>query len=69
MHIVQVRQTLKHSECNERDDVNVDGAYFLVDPVEGALVHKLYTHADVGVGQVGAVEGYDVFGMTVVHDL
>lgn len=60
VHVVQIRQSLEHRQGDEGDDIDVDGAYSLVDAVERALVHELYAHADIRVGQVRAVEGDDI---------
>ena len=67
--VVQIREALEHGESDLGDHLDVDGADLFVYAVERALVHELHADADVGVGEERAVEGDDVLGVAVVHDL
>ena len=69
MYIIQIRQTLQHSERDQGDHIDIDSSYLLVNAIQRALVHELHTYANIRIGEVGAVEGDDVGRMTVVHDL
>ena len=69
MHVVQVCEALQHRVCDFTDHLNVDRPDFLVNAIQGALVHELHAYADVGVRDKRAVEGDNVLRVTVVHDL
>lgn len=69
MDIVEISQAFKDSECNLGDDFDVNRTYSLVDTIQRALVCEFHANTDIRVGEKGAVEGNDVFRMTVVHDL
>lgn len=85
VRVVEVGQALEDGEGDLGDDWGRDCAGFLVDLVErprrerlaansgrsfhAPLVHVFHHDADVRVGDVGAVEGDDVSGAAVVHDL
>ena len=69
MYIIQIRQTLQHSERDQGDHIDIDSSYLLVNAIQRALVHELHTDADVGVGYERAIERDDVVGMAVMHDL
>lgn len=69
VNVVKVRQTFQYRQGDLADHLDVDRSISLVDVVEGTFVHVFHAHADVGIGYVCTVKGYDVFGMAVVHDL
>lgn len=69
MDIVEVCQAFQDGQRNLPNNINIDWAYFLVDSIQRALVRALHADADIGIREKGAVERYDVWRMTFVHDL
>ena len=69
VNVIEVSESLEHRICDLSDHLNINGAYLFVNPIKGSLVHELHTDADVRIRQKRAVEGNDVFRVTVVHDL
>ena len=69
MDIIEICQSFKHSQGDLADDVDINGSNLFVDTIERALVHGLHADADVGVGEVGTVEGDDILRVAVVHDV
>ena len=67
--VIEVSEPFEHGMCDLGDNLNINGAYLLVNPIEGTLVHELHTNTDVRIRQKRAVEGNDVSRVTVVHDL
>ena len=55
MHVVEISQSFKHSNGDLPHDLDVNGADFLVYPVERALVHEFHADADIGLGEIRAV--------------
>jgi hypothetical protein len=56
VNIVEISQTLQYSERHVANNVNVNGAYLLIYPVQRAFVHEFHADADVGVGEKRAIE-------------
>lgn len=69
VNIVEVGQTLQDRERNSGHDINIDGADALVDTVQGAFVTELHAYAYVRIRKECAVEGDDIVGVAIVHDL
>ena len=67
--VVEVSESFEHGMCDLGDNLDINGAYLLINPIEGTLVHKLHTNADVRIRQKRAVERNDISRVTVVHDL
>jgi uncharacterized protein YjaG (DUF416 family) len=58
--VVEVCQALENAQSHHADDVDIYGAYLLVDAIKGSLVHVLHTYADIGRCEKGAVGRDDV---------
>lgn len=67
--VVEVSESFEHGKCDLSDNLNINGAYLFINPIERTLVHELHANTDVRVRQKRAVEGNDIFRVTVVHDL
>lgn len=60
MDVIEICQSFQHRERNLRNNVDVDSTNFLVNAIEGSLVHKLHTDADVWISKEGSIEGHDI---------
>jgi len=67
--IIKVRQTLKYGQSNLAHNIDINRTYFLVNPIQRSLIHKLHADADIRVRKECAVERDDILGSAVVHDL
>ena len=69
MCIIEVSQALQYGMGYLSNNLDIDWPDALVDAVKRTLVHEFHAYTDVRVGQEGAIEGNDIIGMTVVHNL
>ena len=69
MNVIQVSESLQHCQRYFAHNIDINGPDLLVDSIQRALVHEFHTNADIGVGYECAVEGDDIVGVAVMHDL
>ena len=69
MDIIEIRQTLKDSQSNLADNLDINCANLLVNAIQRTFVHEFHTDADVGIGKKGAPKRDDVFRVAVVHNV
>ena len=69
MNVIQVGESLQHGQRYFAHNTDINGSDPLVDSVQRALVHEFHTNADIRVRDERAIEGDDVVGVAVVHDL
>lgn len=69
MNVVEVSESFEHGVRDSGNNLNIDGTDAFINPIKGTLVHELHADANIRIRQERAVEGDDVFRVTVVHDL
>ena len=69
MGVIEIGQTLEHGKSDLANDFDRYGTQFFVDPVQTTLIHIFHAYAYMRVCHERAVKRYDVWRVTVMHDL
>ena len=69
MGVIEIREPLEHSQAHLSNNNNRDRTVLSINVIQTPLVHKFHAYAYMGLRDERAVEGYDVWGVAIVHDL
>jgi len=67
--VIEVSESFEHGTCDLSDDLNINGAYLLVNPIKGTLVHELHANADIWIRKKCAIERDNVWRVAIMHNV